>query len=876
MNLDEIQTKCFILALFIRDDDERFLLGARAYEFKDSQLHFIANTYQNDIVEVQGNDGVMLAGQVRRGSAQIFDGYIGDSSVDRSTIEEYRKDFFKFFRKNHYYKVVYIFPDGTAIQRRNGFIVEAPEVKELYQLFPEYHIAMNFEDINYYTYEEDGEGHEIYGESVNLKVTSSATDGLIWGAGSETILSGEGSNFTLLGTISGNPITDVQLKGDTTQQTYSGKNLLNFNNGTLTIYQNTSNTSATYDDNNITITAIGTTGSQFVQVEFDLDSTKTYTISGVASKIVKGTDGQPYVRVTYVYSDDGSSWSSAVMGFSENNPTEGTEYPFSFQISGHRYYRVRLYNNINSPVTVGEKTSYNNVQIEQGSTATSFEPYVGGIPAPNPDYPQAVNNVTGRQVVEVYDKNLFSTTIEQSGGTTAILPSEAGNIQLELGSTATPYQTHQSYEVNLGKNLFDASNTNTVNGYFDITHLQIESLAYAATIYIPCEPNTTYTIQRNPNGFGRSFCVGYSTTTPQVGTTIYGFVGASSSSGGKLTITTGNDAKYLVARVYHNVQDSLTFPEVLATIQIEKGNQATTYAPYFTPIELCKIGTYQDYIYKSGDDWFVHKAISKTTLNGTENWGLYPAQAQAPRRFGAQDQMWYADNIPLVSNYFIGAQKWSQTDLTIWTQTNYIAITDKNSKWASVSALTTWLSTNNVIVYYVLATATDTQITNADLIAQLNALAGATTYNDKTIFAVNSDNQLGILSLKTTVISLGGVDWDEYGAEWQEGSGGGPTTINIDSIDNVYPVWEITGPAVNPQLSDLTTNTTLTYTGTVTSSQTLKIDMFSKTATLNGVSVVGNVSGDWVYMKPGVNKITYTTGNAEAPDSTLWWQEIVG
>ena len=52
--------------------------------------------------------------------------------------------------------------------------------------------------------------------------------------------------------------------------------------------------------------------------------------------------------------------------------------------------------------------------------------------------------------------------------------------------------------------------------------------------------------------------------------------------------------------------------------------------------------------------------------------------------------------------------------------------------------------------------------------------------------------------------------------------------------------------------------------------------MFNKTATLNGTSVVGNVSGDWVYLAPGTNRVTYTTGNADAPDSTIWWQEIVG
>lgn len=183
MNLDQISPTGFILALFIRDDGERFLLGTGAYEFVKKQLHFNANEYANDVVEVQGNDGAFLAGQVRRASTQSFDGYIGDATVDRPTIENYRKAFLAFFRKNYYYKVVYVFNDGSAIQRKNGYIVDAPEVKELYQKFPEYHIALNFEDVNYYSYLEDSDGKEIYMQSAVVPVTSGVQDsGLIWDA----------------------------------------------------------------------------------------------------------------------------------------------------------------------------------------------------------------------------------------------------------------------------------------------------------------------------------------------------------------------------------------------------------------------------------------------------------------------------------------------------------------------------------------------------------------------------------------------------------------------------------------------------------------------------------------------------------------------
>lgn len=180
MAIQNIDTECFILALFIRNDGARFLLGSGFYEFKENQRHFAANTIQNDVVEVQGNDGYLLAGQVRRPGAQDFNGYIGNGTTSKAEVEARRRDFFMFFRKNYTYKVIYIFPDETAIQRRRGFLVDAPVVEELYQIYPEYHVALNFEDINYYHYDENAEGEEIYGKSASIGLTRATDGGLVW------------------------------------------------------------------------------------------------------------------------------------------------------------------------------------------------------------------------------------------------------------------------------------------------------------------------------------------------------------------------------------------------------------------------------------------------------------------------------------------------------------------------------------------------------------------------------------------------------------------------------------------------------------------------------------------------------------------------
>lgn len=179
MSLD-VTSECWILTMFIREDGERFLLGSGNYAFKDNQQHFAADSILSDIVDVQGGDGSYLVGQVRRTLPQDFDGYIGDASCSKAQIETLRRQFIAFFQKNHTFEAIYVFPNGTAIRRQRGFIVEAAEVRELYQVFPEYHVALNFEDVNYYSYDEDEDGNEIYSQSATVALYGAVGGGLVW------------------------------------------------------------------------------------------------------------------------------------------------------------------------------------------------------------------------------------------------------------------------------------------------------------------------------------------------------------------------------------------------------------------------------------------------------------------------------------------------------------------------------------------------------------------------------------------------------------------------------------------------------------------------------------------------------------------------
>ena len=80
------------------------------------------------------------------------------------------------------------------------------------------------------------------------------------------------------------------------------------------------------------------------------------------------------------------------------------------------------------------------------------------------------------------------------------------------------------------------------------------------------------------------------------------------------TFTTPRGANYIRFNCRHSDNASIS-PSDITQIQREEGSSATTYESP-NPLKLCKIGDYQDYIYKSGDDWYVHKAIQKVLVDG--------------------------------------------------------------------------------------------------------------------------------------------------------------------------------------------------------------------------------------------------------------------
>lgn len=967
MNLADITTKCYILALIIRDDGERLLLGDGAYEFKDSQQHFIANTYANDVVELQGTDGQMLAGQVRRTAVQTFAGYIGDATFSKQRIEKARRDFLMFFRKKHYYTAVYVFSDGTAIQRDRGYIVNAPSAPELYQRFPEWSIGLNFEDPNYYEYAEDDLGHGIAAHKVELELSTAMSGGLIWdedGAVSDdlsyvgTEIPGEGKNFQLADTGTAT-LKSAELLGDATQTTYSGKNLFDYANH---VASNAGGLTWTLSSDGVfTITGTLTTSYTSVVTKYDitdlLEDGTTYTIS--SRELGGQSTAYVYPMITEHNISTGTNSYHGV----------GTGGTYTFTVDKSAYtYQINAQASTTAAWGNTSRTLRYTYQLEKGSQATDFEKFVGGVPAPNPEFPQTVNTVTGEQTVRIEGKNLFNlngmvkgrvdngvvgyesgtsnlsvsgdtisftTTATYRGVVSGLIPvkpsttysftatttansryvdyydntgawisratgisgidfvvttpancyglrisfmlNSAGTAtitkpQLELGSTATAYEPYQgqSLTVNLGKNLAD------ITAIPDVT-----SSARTVTV-----ANDTITISGNTNAAGyvdtgiklKVLC-----PTLRVGDVCYLFFNTTSSAGNRNYIYLGSywakdqsktitqamlDANVVVYGGYNETA-------VISNFMITKSSDST-YASYFTPIELAKIGSFEDRIYKTGGKWYIEKQVGKiteaTNFDNSSNVGDGTYRFYLTNAGSAQS----ASTVLAMSSRFVGVpyseRNSHQGQSWVFANGN-IAVQVPSTVATTLTAFRDWWSNNPTTIYYALATPTTTEITNSELVGQLERLRHAHTYADTTNFSITATSPNLPAFLK--VVAFGDDATPQGGYVWEDGGTGGATIITVDGVDNAQPIWTVVGPATNPSLTNITTGESIQWTGVVPNGQTLVVNMADMTASLSGANVFEFISGSWITLQAGNNRVSYSA-TAATGIATLEWNGVVG
>lgn len=347
---------------------------------------------------------------------------------------------------------------------------------------------------------------------------------------------------------------------------------------------------------------------------------------------------------------------------------------------------------------------------------------------------------------------------------------EAVKVQLEKGSTATAYEPYQSqsYEINLGKNLFDKSTANLNKGVATANGGLYNSDINFSTDYIEVNSNGTYyTASGVSSVANRVYGAQYDSNKQ--------YVGAISTNAGTRTFyISDTSVKYI----------RLTgLLEEIDTYQVERGSETTSYAPYKEPIELCKIGDYQDRIYKESDKWYIEKQIGKIVLDGSRSW-TYIAVAQGSLFRNSNDMINNAivdDDYTPISDYYKGTPRSAVRQnnsiiANVATTFCYLDIVD--NRYTNANDFKAWLETIKPVFYYVLSTPEVTEITDTELIGQLEAIKTARSYDPTTHISQNTANKPFILN--ATAVQ------------------NGTDTATVDNEGNIYskPTIDIEGSGI--------------------------------------------------------------------------------
>lgn len=534
----------------------------------------------------------------------------------------------------------------------------------------------------------------------SVKVTQGYLENASW----------EGQIFYINAPYGGEVSSLTRMTGDTFQQAISGKNLVGLTDNTIS----QSGLTATVEGDTITIDGTATGIVNLCSANFNLD--------GMGGK-----------KLAVSILPISGSWTGGSVGFSLRNSSDSQVFFQQERYDGANFNANTITSSAlasadHAFIFAGATTVFSNFKFkimlsDSPVIETTYIPFVGGIPSPNPQYPQAIRTVTGEQTISV-------------NGT--------------------------DFKINLGKNLFDKDNPNVITAYLNNSNIFTQS-AGARTIYIKCAPNTTYTIQKTNQGTNQRFCIFTAEVEPSVGTSAIQVVGtrAGLDTHDSYTITTEHNARWIGAYVMAS-STTPTESEILATVQIEEGSVKTDYASYITPIELVRLGDAQDSFYFNGSDWILRKENAKhyfttasgagSTWEGTRHRMYFTVTWQTANGINLATHTDTLTPAQILADKFVSLSfddlyNNDKDGIALSTSTT---LSIRNNNWND--ATTARSEIVGTTMYYALATPTETTITDATLISQLNAIQAALQEGQNTV-AVTANGS----NLPAKTITLNGI-----------------------------------------------------------------------------------------------------------------------
>ena len=196
----------------------------------------------------------------------------------------------------------------------------------------------------------------------------------------------KGKHLELLNCAEQN-VVDLKLEGSTNQATRSGKNLLDIKNENM----QTSHCTKEYNGNSLTLTSAKTAIPAKTTIPVDYPLNKALTISFDATFL----EGYDLNSDSVIYFRSGSTNIGRIVLTKDNQKhSYSITIPNGIAEEGYTFWLYIKQSPIEGVVSI----KFDNIQIEQGTTATEYEPY--GV-MPSPDYPSEIENIEGNIEVKV-------------------------------------------------------------------------------------------------------------------------------------------------------------------------------------------------------------------------------------------------------------------------------------------------------------------------------------------------------------------------------------------------------------------------------------------------------------------------------------------
>ena len=453
-------------------------------------------------------------------------------------------------------------------------------------------------------------------------------------------------------TINNGNIKNYLIYGNSTQETRSGKNILNMANFT------TSYTNSYFEDK---------------ATNFKLTAGKTYTIS--FNYRVLSAGGTLSTGVGY-----GTTGYSAdiVYGKVYPNQTTGRQsvtFTVPSNLADGNYLFVRF---ARTGSATSASVAISSIQLEEGSTVTEYEPY-GAMPSP--EFPSEINN-TGDLITKDNCASYGSDACNSVGKYVVQVKATGKNIldisKLEAGAYSTG--------LTQSSNTFSFKRTGTKNTSSIFTKIKLEA--------------GTYTISGNltqSDGLNGGYGV-YDLEKQEY------LVNRSSSGIGTSTFTVPESKIYSLGFFcnYNSVEGTQV---TYSNIQLEYASSATTYEPYreattniYLDEPLIKVGDYVDYIdYANGKVVRNIKQINLSDLLWTKSENAFYSNV-------IDDVADEINSTKIKSDKFTAQAK--TTDNSIYI--NHKKVYVWNSSYSDISQFKTII--NNSKLYYISTNQTEESI----------------------------------------------------------------------------------------------------------------------------------------------------------------------